>query len=38
MLQQQRVRSQPLALESQGLALAPTTEGVKFNYDQKTMA
>ncbi|HEY9830547.1 MAG TPA: hypothetical protein V6D26_08210 [Stenomitos sp.] len=35
MLQQQRVRSQPRTVESQGLALAPTNEGVKFIMTKK---
>ena len=35
MLQQQQVRSQPRTVESQGLALAPTNEGVKFIMTKK---
>jgi hypothetical protein len=35
MLQQQRVRSQPRTLDSQGLALAPTHEGVKLIMTKK---
>jgi hypothetical protein len=35
LLQQQRVRSQPGTVESQGLALAPTHEGVKFIMTKK---
>ncbi len=35
MLQQQRVRSQPRTVESQGLALAPTHEGVKLIMTKK---
>ncbi|HEY9902989.1 MAG TPA: hypothetical protein V6D43_11265 [Candidatus Sericytochromatia bacterium] len=35
LLQQQRVRSQPPAVQSQGLALAPTHEGVKLIMTKK---
>ena len=35
MLQQQRVKSQPFTLDSQGLTLAPTHEGVKFIMTDK---
>jgi hypothetical protein len=35
MLQQQRVKSQPRTVQSQGLALAPTNEGVKFIMTDK---